>query len=183
MDSLYLAIGLITAGAALVLGIVSLIIGLNKGGEKVDLVFGGLSLFIFVHLLLPPSGFVIQDVAPYSTFIIVKRIFIYGYYMFLPWFFETYSGYKNRLLTWLITTLLLISYFLMVYTPVDTMKPVWLMIGLVVFVLILYYGLVASFKLNRGNTEQKRKGKLLLTAMLIYAFLLSLGLVNQLGSR
>jgi hypothetical protein len=86
MESFYLILAMLTAGIALAMGVVSIFIGLHKDGEKVDLIFGILGLFLFIHFILPPAGFVVLDKAPYSMDVILKRLFNFLYAGLFPWF-------------------------------------------------------------------------------------------------
>ena len=79
MEIIQLTIALLTAGVALFAGLVSLFTGLHKDGDKTDLIFGILCIAIFIYFLSPPMGFIIADKAPYSTEIIIKRIFTNKY--------------------------------------------------------------------------------------------------------
>jgi hypothetical protein len=106
MEQVYLVIAMLTAGVSLISGINHLLTGLHRDGEKMDLVFGILALSIFLFLMLPPIGFILADMAQYKGELIIKRIFIFSFYILLPWFIELYSGYKQRLLNYTIWLLL-----------------------------------------------------------------------------
>jgi hypothetical protein len=69
MEFFFLVIALITAGLSLAMGSVSLISGLSKDGEKVDLVFGIMCLSLFIFFITPPIGFVWLDKAPYPGYL------------------------------------------------------------------------------------------------------------------
>jgi len=181
MEYYYLILAMLTAGVSLAGGLVSLFTALHKDGEKTDLIFGILALCIFIFLMLPPMGFILIDKAPYAPAIIFKRIFIYAYYLLLPWFIELYTGYKKRALTISIDILFIISYFTMMMAKVDSMKPWWILIALIPFSLILYYGMVGA--IWQMKNESRANGKWLFYAMIIYGALLLPGVVNQIGNN
>lgn len=178
---LYTAIAFITVGFALVSGIINLLSGLNAGGEKTELVFGILLLCVVVFLLLPPVGYIIDDKAPYSIALDVKRIFIWSHYALLPIFFEYYSGYRKPLLKYSIWGLLASSYFVMAFTTQDSPKPLWVMIALVMFFVVGWYGTAAA--ISQIKNQKKSEGKWLLASMIIYSILYLLGVFNQIGNN
>jgi PAS domain S-box-containing protein len=169
MDSVYLSVALVTAGFALMSGTISLFAGLHRGREKPDVLFGLLSIFIFLFLILPPVGFITKNVAPYSSAIIIKRIFIWGYYLLLSKFIEAYSGYRNRLLSTLIFLLAGVSYLLMTLTRQNVGVPLWGNFAGGAIALIFCYGIVAGIYQLKNN--QAKEGKWLLWAMGLYGAL------------
>lgn len=181
MDFFYISVALLTAGVSLLSGLINIFIGLQKSGDKTDLIFGILSLSVFIFLVLPPVGFVLEDKAPYSDALCIKRVFIWIYYGLLPWFFEYYTRHKQRLITYAIDASLLISYFTMTLTRHDSQKPSWLLLSLLAFGLIFYCGFRAGISLLK--TSRQNEGKWLVSAMAIYGFLYLLGLINQLGDN
>jgi len=178
---LYTAIAFITVGIALVSGIINLLSGLSADGEKTELVFGILLLCIVVFLLLPPVGYIIDDKAPYSLGLDIKRIFIWSHYALLPVFFEYYSGYKKPFIKYSIWGLLIASYFAMAFASQDSAKPLWVMIALVMFFVVGWYGFAAA--INQIKKQKKSEGKWLLASMIIYSILYLLGVFNQLGDN
>jgi PAS domain S-box-containing protein len=181
MEYYYTILAMLTAGVSLAGGLLNLVSGLHKDGEKTDLMFGILALCVFTYLMLPPAGFILIDQAPYPAGIIIKRLFIYTYYLLLPWFLKQYTGYKKRGIPIAIDVLLIISLLTMATAKVDSMKPWWLLIVLIPICLILYYGLVASvWQMKRGS---RARAKWLFYAMIIYAMLLLPTVVNQLGNN
>ena len=171
MDSFLLGIALITAGLTLGAGLNNLFTGWHKDAEKVELVFGSMCVCLFVFLILPPFGFILNDKPPYSADIGIKRIFIWSYYILLPWFFESYSGYKRRILTITITVLWIATYVMMVFTPASGpgQRPLWLEVSLIPYGLILYHGLTTAIK--QIASDQKKDGLWLLIAISIYGVL------------
>jgi PAS domain S-box-containing protein len=174
MELFYLNLALVTAGMALVSGLINLIAGLNKEGEKTELVFGILCLCGFLFLILPPGGFVLEDNPPYAADLKFKRIFIWAYYALLPFFIEYYSNYKKRFVSYSIVFLLAISYISMFFTKND--HAAWFYISRVALGLILYYGMAASIY---GIREKKiREARWLMAAMIIYGILYLISTVN-----
>src|SRR4051812_35957557 len=155
MESFYTIIALLTAGISLITGLISLFTGLQRDGEKVDVVFGVMGIGLFIFFMIPPIGFILLDKAPYPVEIEVKRIFIWSYYALMPWFFELYTGYKKRAITITIDVLAVISYMIMVFTTVDSMKSLWVMVVITVSGLNLYYGLAASLnQIKMGRRKE-----------------------------
>jgi hypothetical protein len=79
MDSILYVIGLITAGLCLAMGSVSLLAGLDKDGERIDLVFGIMCFLLFIFFIIPPVGFIVHDKAPYPASVLFKRLFNWSY--------------------------------------------------------------------------------------------------------
>ncbi|HTQ28456.1 MAG TPA: sigma 54-interacting transcriptional regulator, partial [Puia sp.] len=179
MESFYLAIALLTAGVSLLSGILHLMSGLARDGEKSELTFGIISLSVFIFLVLPPTGFILGDRVPYSLAIDIKRIFIWTYYGTLPWFIEYYSGYKKRPLTYAVEIFLAASYVVMLFTHEG--RTVWFWLSRAALGIILYYGVVAGIKML--HTHQHKEAKWLLATMVIYGALLLLSTINQIGNN
>ena len=97
MEVIQLIVALLTVCVALFAGLVSLFIGLHKDGENTDVFFGIICLAIFIFFLSPPMGFIINDKAPYSLEILIKRIFNFSFFSIFPWFVFFYTRYKKRL--------------------------------------------------------------------------------------
>ncbi len=167
MNTFYEDLAMITAGIALVSGLINLIAGLNKEGQRTDIVFGILSLSAFIFILLPPSGFIMSDNPPYGADLIIKRVFIWIHYALLPFFIEYYSNKRRRYITWSVIALLLASYITMVFTESD--HSTWFYLSRIPLALILYYGIVASITMIRG--KQIKEGRWLLATMIIYGLL------------
>ena len=172
----YFAIAMLTAGAAFVAGLISLFIGFNKMGEKADLVFGMMALCLFIFIVLPPTGFILEDKPPYPIEVEIKRIFSWSYYIFLAWFIAYYSGYGKIKFVIAINVLTAISYFAMISTSDGSLNPVWRVLIIVPLTMILLYGLFAA---KHMFTQKNRKeGQWLLAAMLVFCFLFLITLIN-----
>jgi len=181
MESFYTTIALLTAGVSLATGLINLFTGLHKDGDKVDVIFGIMGISLFIFILIPPVGFISLDKAPYPVEIEIKRIFIWAYYALIPWFIQLYTDYKKRAIPITINVLAVISYITMAFTRVDGMRPLWVMIAVIGFVLILYYGLTASLK--QIKMQKRKEGGWLLSAMIIYGILFIVAAINQLGNN
>ncbi|WP_336517579.1 sigma-54 interaction domain-containing protein [Pollutibacter soli] len=169
--------GLITAGILLLSGMINLFAGLYSRGQKAELVFGMLSLCGFIFIVLPPVGFIVQDVAPYSDVIKFKRIFIWSYYALLPWFLEYYSGYKNRKITWVIAALLAISYGIMFMESDDL--TLWFYISRVALGLILLQGILSAEKQRMSG--RINESRWLSAAMVIYGVVWILSIIDKIN--
>ncbi|HEX5026182.1 MAG TPA: hypothetical protein VFV68_12960, partial [Agriterribacter sp.] len=146
MDSFYFIIALITAGIALAMGLVSIFIGLHRDGDKVDVIFGIMSLCVFAFFLSPPIGFILIDKAPYTTEILIKRVFNYSFTALFPWFIALYTGHKKRIIPWVLTALASICYLVMFYTSIDSPKPLWVTFALVALGSSIVYGFYAGYR-------------------------------------
>ena len=167
MQNFYTIIAFVTAGVALVTGLINLFIGLSKNGEKVDLVFGLMSLTMFVFFMFPPVGFILLDKAPYSLQIDIKRIFNNTFVVLFPWFVISYTGHGKKIIAYLIDALVVVYYILMVLTKVDSQKPQWVYLVLVTHALSVAFGFYAAFLQARNG--EKKKAQWFLFAMAVYA--------------
>lgn len=159
------------------MGTVSLFLGI-KNKDKTDLIFGVMALGLFVFLLMPPLGFISNtDQPPYSSEILIKRLFNFSYYGLMPWFIFYYTQGKNKIVPWLISLLTLVTYVMMATAGASEKIPLWIWLALLVFGAIFVYGLVASLRLLRHG---KAKAIWLLIAFSFFGLLLVLTTLNQL---
>ena len=75
MESFYQIIAILTAGISICMGFLSLLTFLYNGREKIYLLYGIMCLLVLAFILLPPVGFILNDSAPYSSNIKLKRVF------------------------------------------------------------------------------------------------------------
>jgi formate hydrogenlyase transcriptional activator len=177
MEFFFLTIALITAGISLAMGSVSILSGLNKDGEKIDLVFGIMCISLFIFFVIPPVGFVWIDQAPYPAVILVKRIFNFMYGAMMPWFILLYTGYKKKLLPVLSGACYLVSYMVMALTVRETVSPVWMTFAVFALAFAGIHGLLAiRYQFRRGEKEKARW--LLLTICIFFFFFLPTA-INQ----
>src|SRR5688572_5718424 len=132
MESLYQVIAILTAGVSLTMGIYSLMNYLNKGREKVNLVFGLLCLSVVTFILLPPVGFILSDNAPYPFSTKIKRIFSLSFIAFFPWFITLYTGYKKKHLQSIVTVSIVSCYLVMVLTTTNNHPKLWIVIAMAI---------------------------------------------------
>src|SRR5882672_9284640 len=162
MGSFYTAIALITAGASLAVGLIYIFVGSLKDGEKADLVFGVMCLSMFVFSMIPPIGFILEDKAPYTLQIVVKRFFNFGFAALLPWFVFLYAGSQKKIMPFFIDVIVVAGYLTMLFTKADSSKPAW-----VLFVL-LFLGLNVGYAFFAGSMQikkgEKSKGRWLIFA-------------------
>jgi PAS domain S-box-containing protein len=181
MEFFFLVIALITAGLSLAMGSVSLISGLSKDGEKVDLVFGIMCLSLFIFFILPPIGFVWLDKAPYPGPVLLKRVFNFLYASGMPWFIMYYTGYKRKGLPVLMNLLYLTGYLTMFFTSSESQYPLWLTIVIFPLGMVAVYGfLAARFQFRAG---EKEKAKLLFITMIIFMFFFLPTAINQFSNN
>ena len=168
MQEFYLILAMLTAGISLAMGSISLFLGL-KNKQKTDLVFGLMALCLFAFLLLSPIGLINRYQGPYSTEIIIKRIFIFSYYMLMPWFILFYTDNQNKKIPVLISILAVIDYITMAFTTGTQSISAWIWCAILLFGSILFYGLATGIKQYQRN--EKTKASWLLMAMLVFGVL------------
>jgi formate hydrogenlyase transcriptional activator len=171
MEFFFLTIALITAGISLAMGSVSLLSGLSKDGEQIDLVFGIMCISLFIFFIIPPVGFVWIDKAPYSESILVKRIFNFFYGAMMPWFILLYTGYKKKLLPVLSGACYLVGYIVMVCTVREIVSPVWMTFAVFALAFAGLQGILAiRYQFRSGEKEKARW--LLITMCIFFIFFL-----------
>lgn len=176
MENFFTIIALISAGVSLVSGLISLFIGLNKDGEKADLVFGIMGLCMFVHFLVPPVGFILSDHAPYPLILVVKRIFNFSFVAMFPWFTMYYTNAKQSRIPILISVMVAITFLVMAVSTPENSR-VW------PFLMILNLTVNLAYSVHTGKqmyTAGSRQGaKWFLSAIGIYFLLLACTFINQ----
>ncbi|MGZ5135325.1 MAG: hypothetical protein ACXWCG_09250, partial [Flavitalea sp.] len=131
MESFFQVTAILTAGISLAMGLLSLLTFLNKGREKIDLVFGVLCLLVVTFILLPPVGFILVDNAPYSTSIKLKRIFNFSFIALFPWFIALYTGYQKKMIPFILSASIVICYLVMFATSTDSPQQLWVLIAII----------------------------------------------------
>lgn len=181
MNSFYFIVALLTAGASLAAGLISLFIGLLKDSERTDLVFGITCLCMFFFFILPPVGFILDDKAPYTLQVITKRFFNFSFSALLPWFIFLYAGFKNKIVPIAIDVIVITGYLSMCFTGADSLKPQWVLFVLLFLAMIVVYGFYGGMlQIKKG---EKSKGQWFLIAMSLLAVLYVLTVINQLGNN
>jgi PAS domain S-box-containing protein len=179
METVLYIIALITAGVALATGLNSLSIGINKGSDKVNLIFGMHCLILFTFLVFPPTGFIFNDKPPYPVTLDIKRAFIWIYYGSFTVFLQHYSGYRNNVLKWVIFITTLITYPIYLSTAANEINPVWRLLVLIPLGLVGVYGVLsARYQINKGNKEE---GQWLQMAMIVYCILFLMAAAFNIG--
>ncbi len=181
MEFVYIVIALITAGVALITGLLNLFTGLHKDGEKLDVVFGAMCLCMFIFFLVPPIGFIVEDKAPYPLQIEIKRLFNFSFLALFPWFVLLYTGYSKKIMAYIIDALVILMYVMMVSTKTDSAKPFWVMIDLIVLGANLIFGCFAGF--NQLKHGDRKNARWLIIAMSFYALFYILTFINQVGNN
>lgn len=175
----YETIALIIAGMSLVTGIIGITIGMHKYGEKLDLIFGIMGLCLFCFFVLPPVGFIFEDKAPYSSGILVKRVFNFGFSALLPWFICQYTRLSKEALPVFITALVVITYLTMLFTQDNSPRPLWSFLVMVILAVTNVFGFYAGVYQYRNG--DKLSARWFLAAMIIYTVVFVLSLINQPG--
>ncbi|MGC3944316.1 MAG: sigma 54-interacting transcriptional regulator [Chryseolinea sp.] len=176
MEEFYRSFGLVSCGVSLAMGSVYLYLGsLRK--SMTYLLFGVMGFSLFIFFLLPPVGFILDDTPPYTGALIFKRIFIFSYYAVTPWFIIHYTGYPKKWPAYALTSLVIICFVIMAFTPAGPDKPFWAKLAVVNFTGILVLGLVGARHLQVRN--QHTSARSLYIVMALYAVLVGLTAVNQ----
>jgi PAS domain S-box-containing protein len=169
MGFFFLVIALVTAGLCMAMGSISLVNGMGKDGEKVDIVFGTMCLSLFIFFLLPPVGFVLVDKAPYTDGILFKRVFNFFYGATLPWFILLYTGYKKKLLPVMVSALYITGYLIMVFTENESISPLWMTVIVFALGIAVIHGFIAAnFQLKTGDKNNARWLLFTMTIFLIF---------------
>lgn len=176
MQEFILILAQLTAGISLSIGAISFYLGW-KLENKANLTFGIMALCLFTFVLLPPSGFIHNNVATPPGDLIVKRIFIYGYYAVFPWFIFWYTGQQKKRIPYLITTYIFGCYWWMVFATSTLSHLLVTIPPLLGFASIIVYGFSAGLK---EHTHNKRKAKWLLATIIIFMLLVILNSINLL---
>ncbi|MEX6689500.1 sigma 54-interacting transcriptional regulator [Danxiaibacter flavus] len=177
MEPIIFATAFITAGAALIAGLINLFVGMHKDGEKIDVLFGILALLVLLFIVVPPAGFITKVQAPYPFSFYVKCSFLWAHYLLLPWFISYYSNYHRKKLSLVINGLLAVAFVLMVSTEQRNDSPNWIWFMLVPLTLIWAQGMLAAR--HQKKQGKSKEAKWLFTAMLIYGLLLFAGVLYQ----
>ncbi len=176
MQLIIFATAFITAGAALIAGLISLLAGMHKEGEKIDVLFGILALLAFLFIIVPPAGFITTE-APYPFYFYIKCSLLWAHYMLLPWFICHYCNYHKPKFSVVIDSLLVVSFVLMISTQQSNYHYNWIWFMLVPLALIWMHGLLAAR--HQKQQQKKQEARWLFTAMLIYGVLLLAGVFYQ----
>ncbi|HTE24603.1 sigma 54-interacting transcriptional regulator [Flavitalea sp.] len=179
METFYYAAAILASGIALAIGLISLLTFLHKSGKKIDLFFSLLCLSVVIFILLPPSGFILLDTVPYPTNINVKQLFSFSFIAMLPWFISLYTGYKPKLVPFLVTLSIVISYILMIGTSTRSTDKVWIATASSILAVIIAHGFYAGF---RQYKTERPKALCLFVALVVFTVLNVFGAINQLSN-
>jgi PAS domain S-box-containing protein len=177
MENVFNLISIVTAGAAIPIGIFSLSTYIQDRSEKVFLSFSIMSLSLAVFYLIPPIGLVIREAAPYPVQLEIKRFFIYCYYAIIPLFLFHYTGYRRPYIFYINLGLVVLSFLLMLLTRTEQPTPSWFIVALAFFTFNMFLGIRAGiWQLKNGN---KRDAFFLLAVFAIYSSLYVLAMLHQ----
>ncbi|NOR87033.1 MAG: PAS domain S-box protein [Bacteroidales bacterium] len=145
------------AGITFAVAAINLLIGLRKGSEKTYLFLGLIGLCVGMYYLLFPY---ISFAQPLSIETKLGFFFFLGNFALLPWFFCHYTSYCKNTIQWLLTTGMIISFLLLLFTN-DFNRPIfWNIFAHIVLVGIIIFGFKAAL-------FQKGKGELLSANLLL----------------
>ena len=154
------------AGITLALAIINLGIGLQKGGDKAYTFLGLMGICVGIYNILFPL-YSTQE----STNIISKiaMFFFIANFALLPWFLCYYTHYRRGWLQWLLTSILVLSFILLLIDNIIFGVKLWNIIGHIALIGIIIFGIKAS--LHQYKMEEKRAATLLVAALTIFGLL------------
>jgi formate hydrogenlyase transcriptional activator len=177
MEDFFYSFALVSAGVSIAIGSIHIFLADRKRDDSY-LLFGLMGVCLFIFFLSPPIGFILHDNPPYPLGILIKRIFIFSYYAITPWFILAYSGYKKKLLPYVVTIMSIICYAVMCFTPETAGTPLWSRLAIIPFGCIFILCVLAIRWQYRNN--KKQSSYWLAGTMMMYALLFSLTAINQL---
>ncbi len=135
---------LVFAGISLAMGLVSSILGLRKGVDKVYLHYAIFAIAAGLFQLFLNPEFI--DTSGFQHMGIATISFAALYYAVLPWFFGSYTRNSKKGFQWVITGIFILTYIFYFSFDQNLHIPVWLISAyLGIFALVLY-GIYQSFK-------------------------------------
>jgi PAS domain S-box-containing protein len=177
MTNLYTTIALLTAGALLTIGFITLLIAL-KGSDRTNLIFGLMALSMALYFIYPPEGFVLNEVSFDFGNLMIKRSFMFVFYALMPWYIIHYSGYHRKWIAYVASSLVVISYTSIFILQTGSTLVIALNVGLVLFgVSSMFLGFAAA-RWQYTNQRQEQ-AKWLLAAMILYTGFYSLMTADQ----
>src|SRR5687767_10329522 len=177
METFYYATAILASGIALAMGLLSLLKAMHKSGEKLDLFFSALCLSVVLFILLPPTGFIIMETAPYPTSLNLKRLFSFSFIAMLPWFVSVYTGLKAKAVPVGVSAALIIAYILMAGKSVDSSEQLWIGAAASILLVVIAYSFYAAYRLF--STGEKIRATWLFVALGLFTLLNVFGAVIQ----
>ena len=135
---------LIFAGISLAMGLVSLILGLKKGVDRVYLYFAIFAISAGLFQLFLDPEFI--DASGFQHMGFVTITFAALYYAILPWFFGSYSGNAKKGIQWLITSIFIITYIFYFSFEQNIHTPLWLSTAYLGIFILSIYGIYQSIE-------------------------------------
>lgn len=178
MKDLFFLLALLTAGISLSMGTICFAVGLKRK-DKTNLIFGIMSFCLFLFVLLPPVGFITGDQIPYPLVLIIKRIFIFAYYLLFPWFLFFYTNRKDGRAPLLISIAVVTCFVLMAMSVEIDAKPAWRLLAVILFHTIAFYGIYTGIR--QYKNQNKKKGSWLLLVMGVFTILSLITANNELS--
>ena len=179
MSSFPLAATFIIIGIAFTMGIISLLTGLHRDGEKTDIIFGILCVLMGLFLVSPPAGLIVADEAPYHSDILIKRIFNYSFSGLFPWFVFHYTGYKNKTKPTVLSVYALFSYLVMAVNKDNGLSPFFHYVVILGLGLIVWHGFQGVRYMRKHDGTGK--GRSFRVAMYIFLILYLISSIYELG--
>lgn len=159
------------------MGLLSLGLAKQKTLNPTYLCLAAMGISMTLFILIPPTGFLTNEVASYVNLLHVKRMFIFGYYAVFPWFLYYFSERPGKKFPQFISLFVALSYFLMFFTTSTLPRPLWTYFAIGVFGLNFSYGVMAARWLHRKGDQNEARW--LSMAMIIFGMLFLLASLNH----
>lgn len=171
----------ITAGTCLSMGTISFYLGWRQRNNSY-LMFGAMAIFLFLFILMPPYGFIAKEVTPYPIEIILKRVFIYLYYGFFPWFIYWYTGRQTKMIVpTLLSIYVFACYWFMAFAPEGINVKLLVTPPLAAFAVIQIVGFYSAFKQYKHNEKRKAVWFGVALSSFSILFILNTGRLMEIG--
>jgi formate hydrogenlyase transcriptional activator len=165
MQESMIVLALLSAGLSLAMGAISFYIGWREK-DNTNLFFGFMALCLVVFVIIPPIGF-IQPTDP--EYHLLKRFFIFSYYLLLPWFIISYTRLNKPIYAFLIDGWVVFTFVVLIISKSASQPSYWTSMALIGFGANLMLGIVSGIRQYR--LVDRTKAVWLLTAMAFYAIL------------
>lgn len=127
---------------------VNLIIGFQKGSEKTYLFLGLIGVCVGIYYLLFP---IVANGNSSALIILVAFFFFLANFALLPWYFCYYTGYSNKKEQWILTFGMVLTFILLATTNDMIGFRLWNVVGHIVLIGIILFGLKAAFYQKRNG--------------------------------
>ncbi len=156
----------IFTGISFSIGLINLVIGLQKDAQRVYLFFGFIALTASVYYFLFPLAD--PFVGHFTIRITIGLSFFICSFGFFPWFIGHYTGYHKRAIQWFLTGIMAVSITLLLLTR-NQYPYLWNMVGHAGVIGIISYGFLGSR--NLFLQKKATEGILFTLAFIVFSLL------------